>query len=246
MKTVLVTSAITFVPDNYDDLVLSMAANRHIEGLIVIDNRSWKIIAQALILIMSLCAPRLGIQLLKNHFDDSFMRKKRKFEANHKKVWLLSDINSEPALKLLEAIKPDLILNARTRSFYKKKLLQLPKIACINIHHGLLPDQRGLMCDFWAHLFDTKVGFSIHQMTSKLDDGLLLAVQEVQTDKKDYLHSLKAGAVQEAKIVEAVLEKIANTGRLAGKENIKTDKTTYRTNPKIRDFYKLRFRGIKI
>lgn len=246
MKTVLVTSAVTFVPNNYDDLVLSMAANPHIEGLIVIDNRSWKVVGQALILVLSFSAPRLGWQLLKNHFDDSLNRKRRKYNEYQKKIWLLPDINSESALKLLETIKPDLILNARTRSFYKKKLLQLPKIACINIHHGLLPDQRGLMCDFWAHLLDTKVGFSVHQMTSKLDDGLLLAVQEISSEKTDYLQSLKTGAIKEANIIEALLEKIASTGRLEGDENISTEMTTYRTNPKLRDFYKLRLRGIKI
>ncbi|WP_374000608.1 formyltransferase family protein [Bdellovibrio bacteriovorus] len=246
MKTLLVTSAVTFVPNNYDNLILPLAKDPHIEALVVIDNRSFDIVVKALLLIVSLAAPKMGWHLLKNFFDDSLERKKTAYTAAGKKVFVVDDINSEDSLKMLTGLQPDLILNARTRSFFKKKLLALPKMGCINIHHGLLPDQRGLMCDFWAHLFDTPAGFSIHEMTSKLDDGSLLKVVEVPSDKKDYLASLDLGASLEAQAASNVLRDIDACGKITGQANLKTDATVYRSNPRLRDFYRLRSKGVSI
>ncbi|WII72867.1 formyltransferase family protein [Bdellovibrio sp. 22V] len=246
MRTLLVTSAVTFVPQNYDGLVLPLAQDPHITALVVIDNRSWDIIVKALLLLLSGAAPLMGWQLLKNFFDNSLERKKKAFSAAGKKVWVLKDINSEESLNILHSLQPDLIVNARTRSFFKKKLLAIPKMGCINIHHGLLPDQRGLMCDFWAHLFDTSFGFSIHEMTSKLDDGALLKVVEVHSDKSNYLESLATGASLEANATAEVLRQIAAEKTVRGVENTRTPQTVYRTNPQLRDFYKLRSKGTRI
>lgn len=246
MKALVITSAVTFVPDNYDDLILGLAKSPHVQGLVVINNRSVDIFLKAFLLILSGAGPVMGWHLLKNSLDDSVSRKKKYYESLGKKFYLVKDINSEESLKLLSSFEPDIILNARTRSFFKKQLLSLPKIGCLNIHHGLLPNQRGLMCDFWAHLLNTPFGFSIHEMTSKLDDGPLLKVVEVTSDKKDYLESLKIGARLEATAASEVLEEIAQRQKIFGSENLKTEHTFYRRNPGLLDFYKLRLKGIKI
>lgn len=246
MKTWLVTSAVTFVPNNYDDFVLSMADCDQIAGLIVVDNRSWDIVLKSLLLILSGAAPEMGMQLLKNQYGKSLKRKKEHFLSQGKNVHVVSDLNSPQSLDLIKSLQPDLLLNARTRSFFKKSLLSLPKLGCINIHHGLLPHQRGLMCDFWAHLLDTPAGFSIHQMTSKLDDGAILKVVEVPRSKNSYLDSIKRGSSLEAAAAKEILLQLAEHKCIQGQENLKTENTVYRTNPKLTDFYKLRFKGIKI
>lgn len=246
MKTLLVTSAVTFVPDNYDDFVAPLAQSPHIEGLIIIDNRSWDVVASALFLFFSGAAPRLGWQLFKNYFGDSIEQKQNYFTQDKKKVWVVKDINSQESLDLIKSLEPDLLLNARTRSFFRKSLLSIPKLGCINVHHGLLPNQRGLMCDFWSHLFNTPSGFSIHKMTSKLDDGVLLKVVEVPSDKKDYLAALKKGASLEASAAAEVLTHIATAKEIQGQPNTKTNDTVYRRNPGLLDFYKLRFKGTKL
>lgn len=246
MKTVLVTSAVTFVPHNYDDFVISMAASPQISGLIIIDNRSWKILLQALVLIMSAAAPRLGLQLLKNHFGSSMKERQKAYRHAHKQVWIIKNLNDDSSLNTLKEIQPDLILNARTRTFFRKNLLNIPKMGCLNIHHGLLPDQRGLMCDFWAHYFNTPAGFSIHKMTTKLDDGSILKVTEVPSDKTNYLLSLKEGAQIEAQVAKELLETLEKQGAIPEEENKATKTTIYRKNPGLLDFYRLRIRGIKI
>lgn len=246
MKAWLVTSAVTFVPNNYDDFVLSMADCPQVAGLIVVDNRSWDIVLKSLLLVISGAAPGMGLQLLKNQFGKSLQSKKEQFQLQGKDVHVVSDLNSQQSLELIKSLQPDLLLNARTRSFFKKSLLAIPKIGCINIHHGLLPNQRGLMCDFWAHLLDTPAGFSIHQMTSKLDDGAILKVVEVPRSKNSYLDSIKRGSSAEAATAKEILLQLAEHKCIQGQENLKTENTVYRTNPTLKDLYKLRFKGIKI
>ncbi|MGZ3770201.1 MAG: formyltransferase family protein [Bdellovibrio sp.] len=246
MKTLLITSAVTFVPRNYDEFIAPMAENSHIAGLIIIDNRSWDIVFKACALILSAAAPRMGFHLLKNQFDSSIKRKQAYFSAQGKQVWVVRDINSSESLALLKSIDPDLLLNARTRSFFKKNLLSIPKYGCVNIHHGLLPHQRGLMCDFWSHLYNLPSGFSIHQMTEKLDDGVLLKVVEVPSDKQNYFSTIQKGAAMEASAAQQVLSQIATDKKIQGIENLKTENTVYRRNPGLKDFYNLRLKGVKI
>ncbi len=246
MRTLLVTSQVTFVPRNYDDLIISLAAHSEICGLVVIQNRSFDILLKSLLLILTLAAPRLGWQLLKNFFFDSMQIRRAAFKEAGKAFLTFDNINSPKALDKLKELDIDLILNARTRSIFKKELLSLPRLGCINIHHGLLPDQRGVMCDFWAHLDNQPSGFSIHEMTSTLDAGRILTVQEVSTDKTDYLESLQEGAKAEVQAVSKLLSEIFRKDQLEGLENIKTTQTRYRRNPRIRDFYLLQSKGIKI
>lgn len=246
MKTWLVSSAITFVPQNYDGFLRPLAQNPHVEGLIILDNRSWTFVAQALFLIVSGAAPRFGGQLLKNCLFNPIAKKKKYYESCGKKVVVLKDINAEESVAEIRNLKPDLLLNARTRAFFRKQVLELPRFGCLNIHHGLLPDQRGLMCDFWAHLFRTKAGFSIHVMTPKLDDGGLLKVVPVSSDGKNYLKFISKAAELEVQAVADLLKDLALNRQVLSLENKKSDNTVYRKNPSLRDFYKLRFSGVKI
>lgn len=246
MKCFIVSSTITFVPNNYDDFVIGSASNQYIQGLILIENRNFATLMKAVALILTLAAPRFGWQLIVNHFGSSVARKRAAFEQLDKKCFVIKDINSEESLQIIEKENVDLLLNARTRFFFKKKVLSAPRIGCINIHHGLLPDQRGLMCDFWAHYHKTAFGFTIHQMTSRLDDGAILKASEVKTDQSNYLKSIQTAARLEATVITEVLDKIARTDKIEGVQNLKTQDTIYRSNPSFLDLYMLKFRGTKI
>lgn len=246
LRTMLVTSRVTFVPENYNRLVCGLAGSNHVVGCIVIDNRQWVIALQGLALWLTRAAPKMGAQLLRNLFFDTLQIKKNAYTNVGKSFHVVKDLNSEEALQILKSENIDLILNARTRTYFRKKLLAVPKYGCINIHHGLLPDQRGLMCDFWGHLEDTPVGFSIHQMTAKLDDGAILKVVELTAAKMDYMQTILLGSSAEVIASEEVLQKIADAGKVEGLANVKTSNTVYRTNPRVSDFTKLRRKGIEI
>lgn len=246
LRTILVTSRVTFVPENYCQLVRGLANSPHVVGCIVIDNAHWKIALQGFALLVTGAAPKMGLQLLRNLFFDGMKFKRAAYLEKNKKFFLVKDLNSEHALGILQQENIDVVLNARTRTFFKKKLLASPRLGCINIHHGLLPDQRGLMCDFWAHLDGTPAGFSIHQMTSKLDDGAILKVVPVVTDQKDYMTSILLASQMEVRAAEEALDSIAVAQAITGTENLKTENTLYRRNPGIFDFYKLRKKGTRI
>lgn len=246
LRVLLVTSRVTFVPENYNQLVCGLASHPHVVGCVIIDNRNWKIAVQGLALFITGAAPRMGLQLLSNFFGDLMHHKRRSYEASQKMFLVVKDLNADPVLEVLRRERIDLIVNARTRTIFKKKLLETPRLGCINIHHGLLPNQRGLMCDFWAHLENTASGFSIHQMTPRLDAGEILSVVEVPSDKTDYMKSIYEGSKLEVQAAREVLSDIASTGKIAGFKNEKTEQTVYRKNPSLKDFFKLKIKGVKI
>lgn len=246
LRSVLVTSEVTFVGENYHQVILSLAKNPHIMGLVVIQNREMKLPLLGFLAAITGAAPRFGFQLLKNSLFPNTQQKIKAYQSEGKEIFFTKDINETSALSFLRSLSPDLLINARSRCFFKDEVLSLPALGCINIHHGLLPFQRGVMCDFWAHLEGRPFGFTIHQMTKKIDDGPILRVEEVKLPPKSYTQSLFEGSKLEARVLSSVLEDIALRKSISGIPNLKTAETKYWKNPKLLDFYRLRLKGIKV
>lgn len=253
MKTWIITSTLTFVPGNYTDLILPLAKHPEVAGLIMVENRSFSFFLKGLFLILSGLAPRLGWTIVKNSVNPRIQERSNCYVTAEKKALLVSNIHSSEVLRFLEQEHPDLIVNARTRVIFKPTLLNIPKLGCLNIHHGLLPDQRGLMCDLWARIDHQQSGFSIHQMTPKLDDGKILRTQIVseregplQATYLNYMESLSLSTKLELQVLSELLTEVSTTRQLVGKENNASSVTHYRKNPSAREFIKLRSRGVKI
>lgn len=245
MKAFLITSALTFVPDNYDGFILPLLESPHIAGLLIHDNHDPMFFAKGVALLATGAAPRFGWQLLRNHSRASKRRREQACQKHGKIFRQFRNLNENALAEWLREQKADLVLNARTRAIFKKNLLTAPRLGCLNIHHGLLPEQRGLMCDFWAHLLGGPSGFSVHVMTPRLDDGPIIKAVPVETDKKDYMQSLKTGAQLEAQTCLELLNEIAASGEIRGTPN-HSEQTVYRRNPGLKDFYRLRWKGTKI
>ncbi|MGZ3782572.1 MAG: formyltransferase family protein, partial [Pseudobdellovibrionaceae bacterium] len=60
------------------------------------------------------------------------------------------------------------------------------------------------------------------------------------------LATLRTGAKMEALAAQEILSRINSSAQIQGMPNLKTADTVYRKNPKLVDFYRLRFKGIKI
>ncbi len=246
LRSVLVTSEVTFVGENYHQVILSLAANPHIVGLIIIKNRAPMLSGLGLVAAISGAAPRFGFQLFKNNLFPRTEDKVKAYKKEGKEVFFTDDINTPETLNYLRSLKLGLIVNARSRCFFRDEVLALPKLGCINIHHGLLPFQRGVMCDFWAHMHGKPFGFTVHQMTKKIDDGPILRVEEVKLAQKNYTESIFEGSKIEARVLAEVLQDIDQKQALTGIPNLKTPETKYWKNPKLMDFYRLRLKGIKV
>lgn len=228
MKVYLVTSQVTYIPENYYDLFAGLMRTHHydIAGLIILKNLDLSLFKQILGLPL-LGAPKLCLQLLKNVSELPFDPRVKLFKEHQKEVHYLKTVNDEPAHQLWQSIRPDLLINARTRCIYKKKTLKAPSLGCVNIHHGLLPKYRGTLCDLYALSEGREAGFSIHKMNPKIDDGEIYEVHpvvEAKTDQKDYLSYLKQSAIAEAKALGNFLDKIKTLQQLPqGQENICSD-----------------------
>ncbi len=243
MKTLLVTSEITFVPDNYDEMICGMADCPQIGGLLILRNGNLKLFFKGLTLILA-GAPRFGKTLIRNSFSRSSKRLKT-YNALNKPVWFLDTINCEQALALLRNHQFDLVVNARTRYLYKEPILKQPPLGCLNIHHGLLPEQRGLMCDLWALAENQPAGFTIHKMNQKIDDGKILervvASKNGENDFIDYIH--KASRL-ECETLKKLLSQIETNGMPEGTPNISTGEIKMRKTPSFKDIKSFRLKGL--
>ena len=246
MKALLVTSGVTFVPRNYDDLVVGMASCPQIGGLLVLDNADRGLVRTALGLMIA-GAPRVGRILLANLLGPSRRRRELAYARAGKPVFRATSINSRVVAELVRAHGFDLIVNARTRHIYRKRILRAPRLGCINVHHGLLPDQRGTMCDLWSLSERRPAGFSIHVMSRAIDAGPILARVPVSNGSdRDYPAYLVRSARAEVAALRDVLARIEASDGVKGRPNVGSGALVLRRNPTRRQIRVLRRRGMRV
>jgi methionyl-tRNA formyltransferase len=245
MRALLVTSRMTFVPRNYDDLVIGMASCPQIAGLLVLDNASVALALRATALLFT-GAPRIGGTLLAGHFGPSRRRRVRAYAQAGKPVFSAHSINTPEVAELVRREQIDVLVNARTREIYRKRILQAPRLGCINVHHGLLPEQRGVMCDLWALLERRPAGFSIHVMERAIDAGRILRRVRVSDGRdRDYLDYLARSARREAEVLAELLARIDSDHVVAGRPNAARKGVTVRREPSVRQLRAARKAGVR-
>ena len=226
MRALLVTSRLTFVPTNYALFLQEVldVAGEHVAGLVLLDNfdsHQLAVIAK----LYQIGAWRMATALLKNAL--SLLSKKREslFAQRGIPVRSFPSANSAALLAWVQEQRIDLVVNARTRDIYRAPLLQAPRLGCINVHHGLLPAERGLNCDLYALADGKPAGFSIHVMTAKIDDGPILVKRVVsEPGEKDYIEYVKRSSRIEGWALGELLQEVAKGGVLpAGEPNSTPD-----------------------
>ncbi len=120
-------------------------------------------------------------------------------------------LNEERILQFLSQASPDVIISSNSLIF-SKKLLALPRFACINRHSGLLPAYGGLWPIFQAMANQEELcGVSIHLMETGIDKGAVLSQQAIKITANDTVDTLyqQCFAISAALILQA-LDKIRN------------------------------------
>lgn len=80
----------------------------------------------------------------------------------------------------LKSLKPDVICVVAYGKILPKKILEIPKLGCINVHASLLPKYRGAAPIQWAVLNGDKVtGVSTMYMDKGMDTGDIILKEEV-------------------------------------------------------------------
>jgi methionyl-tRNA formyltransferase len=119
-------------------------------------------------------------------------------------------INTAAHLATIRSANPDILVSSNSL-YFGKELLRIPRLASLNRHSSLLPKFGGLWPVFQAvRSGEAWTGASIHTMTEKIDEGVVLAQRKVevgdQTIYELYQECFKASA-------DALLEAIAKVKR---------------------------------
>lgn len=252
MRVVIVFSEANYVGDNYLAALrrltdpAALPPGVEIVGLVLVRTVSVKLFFKCLFLWL-VGVRRLSATLLANMRSARFGDPRRALMAERGIPVLLAPSMNDPASReAVAAWRPDLIVNMRTRDIYRKKILETPAIGCVNVHHGLLPERRGVMCDLRAWTEGRPVGFSIHWMNRKIDDGEIILVQEIDTaGVASYVDIPTRSSAVEAERMLEVLGKIAAGGKYFSREN-RTDAATHSKNPTLGEIRAMIRKGFRL
>jgi len=96
------------------------------------------------------------------------------------------DVNSPATLDALKTFSPDLILVVAFGQIFRQPILELPRIACLNVHASLLPAYRGAAPVQWSILNGDRVtGVTLQKMVKKLDAGDVLLQKSIPIESDD-------------------------------------------------------------
>ena len=95
-------------------------------------------------------------------------------------------IRDEEWIERLSDVGADLFVVAAFGQILPKKILDMPRFGCINLHASLLPEYRGAAPIQQAILDGKKVtGVTIQQMSEKLDAGDIIAMKETPIGEEE-------------------------------------------------------------
>ena len=100
------------------------------------------------------------------------------------------NLNEAEAIGILRSLQADLGIVLGTR-ILKPAIFTVPRLGCINLHKGRVPDYRGMPPGFWE-LYDSvkEAGVTVHFVDAGLDTGDVVIVSKVAilpTDTPDSL-----------------------------------------------------------
>jgi peptidoglycan/xylan/chitin deacetylase (PgdA/CDA1 family) len=126
-------------------------------------------------------------------------------------VQRVGNLNGPQAAEALEGSRADLGIVLGTR-ILKPSTFTKPRLGCINLHKGKVPEYRGMPPGFWE-LYDgvPSAGVTVHFVDSKLDTGDVIETAEIPIHQRDTPDTLieKMHAAGAAALVRAV-QAIAN------------------------------------
>jgi methionyl-tRNA formyltransferase len=118
-----------------------------------------------------------------------------------------TSVNGHEYLDKLRAMNLDLIISINASQKFKRDILSLPRLGCINVHGALLPRYRGRLPSFWVLANgESETGTTVHFMNEELDDGPILLQERVPISASDTQDSLirKTKIAGARLIVEAI------------------------------------------
>lgn len=105
---------------------------------------------------------------------------------NNLNVYQPNTLKTEDAFDLIKGLKPDIMVVVAYGKILPKKILDLPKYGCVNVHASLLPKYRGAAPIQWAVINgDKQTGVTIMKMAEGVDTGDMILVEKTEIDENE-------------------------------------------------------------
>ena len=139
---------------------------------------------RGLVCLQKLQEEKEDILLIICQQNDPFLQSFEEFAKETKiEIFCPNDPNEPSSLYKLESVDADLFILAGYGMILGKRCISIPKMHCINLHGGKLPEYRGSSPMNWALMKGEKeVSISIIEVDSGIDTGFILA----ETSKQIY------------------------------------------------------------
>jgi methionyl-tRNA formyltransferase len=160
---------------------------------------------------------------------------------------LIGNPNQEESRAQIAALAPDVLVSVACPYILKEKLLSLPPMGCINIHHAPLPRYKGMMPTFWQMYHgEQQVGVTIHTMAARVDEGSALLQEQLPIVSGESLDSLIRRTKRHgARCMLKVLQQIAHgTQAAVPTDDATSSYFTFPTPAEIREFRRRGYRAI--
>jgi len=117
------------------------------------------------------------------------------------------------ALEKIKKINPDLNVVVAYGQIIPSSIIFLPKYNSINVHFSLLPKYRGASPIQWALLNgERKTGVTIFELNERMDEGDILAKEEVDIHPEEGASELEARLAQKG--ADLLVKTIANISKI--------------------------------
>jgi len=92
----------------------------------------------------------------------------------------VADVNAPEFLERLRELEIDLVISVSCPQIFRRKLLELPRLGCVNVHSAPLPRYRGMLPSFWVlYHGEAETAVTVHFMVEELDDGPIILQEAV-------------------------------------------------------------------
>lgn len=127
-----------------------------------------------------------------------------------------ASVNAPEFVERLRDLRIDVLVSVAAPEVFKRPLLQVARLGCINIHSGRLPKYRGMMPTFWQMRHgEREVVVTIHEMAEKLDAGGVVVTRSFPLRERDVLDRVITETKREgARSMLQVLSDAAQSGTL--------------------------------
>ena len=119
----------------------------------------------------------------------------------------VDDINDTACKEFLEQQNPDYLVVSGT-ALLKGYIIDIPSVAALNIHGGLVPKYRNVHSDFWAYVHGDRenIGTSILYLDEGIDTGDVVCQSSAGVEADDGLFAAKKKNLSLAgKLIETAL-----------------------------------------